>query len=307
MPEFDGAWGKSHAAAFANANFGSATSRTTLLAKRLLGSASTHLAADFSMRGANLGASRYMRSVAVAFSGPATPVIARLPSPCSFAPRYFANSAAVRFIRTSFSFARKLFGAPIRSLNFDRLERIYRRLSRRASLPALVNPEPLVRMLAHVGFNHSHEARGILTHVRIFIAGAHKLERACELQVIFLLIGVPRQKPRNDRSIRAQRDSCDARCGGSWFAKKIHEDTFVEQCVRVGQNADRAAFAKHFQNSARGTVFFDRTIPGKTAIAIDERVYAGIGNGTHQEMKRVTVESMREWRKFPGAHVAGEE
>src|ERR1700745_2920449 len=191
MPDFDNVCGKSHAAAFANANFGSATSRTVLLAKRLLGGASTHLAADFSMRGANLGASRYMRSVAVAFSGPATPAIVRVPSPCSFAPRYFANSLAVRFIRTSFLFARKLFGAPIRPLKFDRLERIYRRLSRRASLPALVNPEPLVRMLAHVGFNHSHEARGILTHVGIFIAGTHKIELARELQPIFLLAGVP--------------------------------------------------------------------------------------------------------------------
>src|SRR6202030_1718395 len=219
MPEFDGARGKSHAAAFANANFGSATSRTTLLAKRLLGGASTHLAADFSMRGANLGASRYMRSVAVAFSGPATPVIARLPSPCSFAPRYCANSAALRFIRTSFLFARKLFGAPIRSLNFDRLERIYRRFSRRASLPALVNPEPLVRMLAHVGFNHSHEARGILTHVGIFIAGAHKLERACKLQAIFLLAGIPHQKSRHDGRIRSQRDPCNARRCGSLVAR----------------------------------------------------------------------------------------
>src|SRR6202030_393787 len=107
--------------------------------------------------------------------------------------------------------------------------------------------------------------------------------------------------------IRSQRDPCNARRCGSWSAKERHEDTFVERCVRVGQYADRAAFAKHFQNSARGAIFFDGTIPGKTAIAVDERVHSCIGDGAHQEMKRVAVESVREWRKFPGAHVAGEE
>ena len=90
-------------------------------------------------------------------------------------------------------------------------------------------------------------------------------------------------------------------------AEEIHEDAFVERCVGVGEYAYRAAFAKHFQNRARGAVFFDRLISGEAAIAIDERVDARIGDGPHQEMQRVAVERVREGREFPCAHVAGEE
>src|SRR4029077_16536540 len=81
----------------------------------------------------------------------------------------------------------------------------------------------------------------------------------------------------------------------------------IERRVGVGQNAHRAAFAEHFQNSARGAIFFDWLIARKAAIAIDGRVPARIGDGPYEEMERVAVERVCERSEFPGAHVPGEE
>src|SRR5450755_898615 len=98
-----------------------------------------------------------MRSDALAFSGLAAPEIARLASPWSFAPRYSASSAAVRFMGTSFSFYSQLLAAvKIGEFCFCKrlrqLNRIDGPLAQRARFPPFVDPEPLVGMLANVRF-----------------------------------------------------------------------------------------------------------------------------------------------------------
>ena len=142
--------GKSHAAAFANANFGSATSRIVLPASASArGSEDALRLADFSTRG------RKFRSVEVDEVGGCCVFRAgdardrEASVALELRAKIFCQFSGCAIHVTSFDFcSRGIALAPIVSLRFEKLKRIDRRFSGRASLPALVNPEPLVGMLA---------------------------------------------------------------------------------------------------------------------------------------------------------------
>src|SRR5258706_16182867 len=54
---------------------------------------------------------------------------------------------------------------------------VHVRLPRRSRLPALMNPEPLVRVQSHHALNRSGEARRIHPDVLIVIAGSNQFDR----------------------------------------------------------------------------------------------------------------------------------
>src|SRR5580704_1841641 len=138
-----------------------------------------------------------MRSSACARSGLATPETGASASPSSLAPRYWAISPAVWVMATS---RRKDFPGrdkiserrPLSHPGFEssggnarhscsaserrNLKRIDRLLTRRARLPPLVDPNPLIRMFGDVVFNDASEARSVLADVRLFVAGSSKFD-----------------------------------------------------------------------------------------------------------------------------------
>jgi len=65
------------------------------------------------------------------------------------------------------------------------LGRINFLFARRASLPSLVDPEPLIRICAHIIFNSLGETRGVLANIPFFISRSRKLYCRFKAQTIF--------------------------------------------------------------------------------------------------------------------------
>src|SRR5690242_7672027 len=138
-------------------------------------------------------------------------------------------------------------------------------------------------MSVNVIFYDAIETQGVFANVGFFILRALESDGRTEAEPIFPQRIVPGEESGNDSGTGATRDAGKSRGGGGGDAEKIHEDAFIERCVLVGKNTDRAAVVQDAQNGAGGIIFFDGPIPGKATIAIDERVHAGIFDGAREK------------------------
>src|SRR5712671_4952207 len=100
---------------------------------------------------------------------------------------------------------------------------INRWLAFRPGLPAAVNPQPLIRVLPHVGLENPVEVLCIFQHVAGEIAGIDQFDGGIEAEPMFLEIFVPDQKTGNHCCARPQRKQGDGWCRCGRYSEKICE------------------------------------------------------------------------------------
>ncbi len=155
-------------------------------------------------------------------------------------------------------------------------------------------------------FDNFGESLCVFEDIAVGVAGSNQFDGRFEAKTIFAQACVPPAVTGNDGSVGVQRHAREAGRRTSWLAEEIDEDAFCAHRVLVGEDADGSLFMQDAQQRAGGFIFEDRRIAREAAIAIDERVDAGIVERARHVVQRKSVKRMRKRRKLPRADVACE-
>ena len=117
------------------------------------------------------------------------------------------------------------------------------RLPWRPCLPALMDPEPLVRVKTDHPLNGRREASRVHLNVLIMIAGANQLDRRVTVKKVALPFLVPNGAGWDHHGISLQGERCDARGCASQLPKEGNKNSFARLGVEIGQDTERATFA----------------------------------------------------------------
>src|SRR5580698_4909989 len=189
------------------------------------------------------------------------------------------------------------------------------------SLPASMEPEPLVRIAADVVFDHAGEERGVgddigfvacstvvwSAVVRSGVAPApHELKRGIEAQGIFAELVIPGGKSRHDGGVGAEGNAGQSAGGVGRDAEEIYEHALRWSHVGVHENAYDLAHAHRGEQAADEVVFADGAIAMHGAVAPDERVDVRIVERAHDDPHRMALQRMGKGGEFPSPEMAGE-
>ena len=169
-----------------------------------------------------------------------------------------------------------------------------------------MDPEPLVGMAAGEVFDDAREELGVGEDVGVEIAGADELERRLEAKAVFAQVAIPEAVTGDDSGVGLQGQAGDTSGGASGNAEEIHEDAIVGEGVEVEKNADRTAGAQDAKNRAHGVGFVHGNVAGKTAVAVDKGVDAGIVERANEKVQWETEESLGGRAELPGTHMPSE-
>src|SRR4030095_6772972 len=117
------------------------------------------------------------------------------------------------------------------------------RLPLRSRLPALMNPQPLVRIHAHHPLHCRGNTRYVHVYVLIVVCGSIQLDWWVTVEKITFSFLIPHCAGGNYYRISLQRQRGDAGSCAGKLAKERNKKHFACLRVEVGQDAKRAAFA----------------------------------------------------------------
>src|SRR5205085_8024584 len=146
----------------------------------------------------------------------------------------------------------------------------------RPCVPSLVYPQPLIRELSDVAFDNGGVESGDFTHIFFLVPGGRNLEWRINVKHESLLLFIPGDEDRKNRSPCAQRKRGNAGGGGSWNAEEIYKDPFVRLSVKVNENAECTARAQSSEHGTHGRAFIYGAVAESRASlfnqAFDERI-----------------------------------
>ena len=180
-------------------------------------------------------------------------------------------------------------------------------LAGRPSLPALVNPEPLVWERPHVAFDGGGEARGVDLDVANVVARADEFDDGAAAEDELPAPLVPGRADGDHGGVGAQGEGGDAGGRAGEAAEEGDEDALALLRVEVGEDAERAALFEQAQGRARGHFFINRPVAEARPQALDKRVDERVVNRAHEEADRLVEGGVCEAEEFPSAEVRGEE
>ena len=181
------------------------------------------------------------------------------------------------------------------------------RLPRRPCLPALMNPEPLVRVKTDHALNRRCEASGVNLDVLAVIAGTNQLDRRVAVKKVALPFLVPDGAGWNHYRISLQRECGNAGSRAGELSEEGNKNSFARLRVEIREDAERATFAQHSQRLSGCTLFIDRSIAKPRPDALDHFFDARIVERANQETDRILKRRPAEAVQFPATQVACQE
>src|SRR5208337_2907502 len=182
---------------------------------------------------------------------------------------------------------------------------VERQLAGWPSLPAAVDPEPLVGIATDEVFDDFGEFRCVGDDVNLVIAGANQLYGGIEAQDVFAQLRIPYRKAGDYGGAGAQGNAGEAAGGAGWNAEEIDEHSLRRGHIGVHENADGFAGAHSGEQAADEIVFVDSAVAVHGAIALDQGVDVGIVERAHDDRQRMALQGVGEGGKLPSAEVSG--
>src|ERR1035438_3608855 len=136
-----------------------------------------------------------------------------------------------------------------------------RRLSRRAGLPAAVDPQPLIGIGADRGFESGVQSRRVARGI------ARNFHRRIEPQHVAALVFHPQRVGRNYRRAAVRGDFGKAHAGAGGHAEEIDEHAGLERRVLVDQDADFVIAGDSAAATDVAAVDFDSNVAIDLAVA----------------------------------------
>ena len=147
---------------------------------------------------------------------------------------------------------------------------VQRRFPWWAGLPAAMDPEPLVGILADEVFDDFGEFCGVGYDVGFVVAGANQLYGGIEAQDVFLQLRIPYREAGDDGGVGAQGYAGETAGGAGGDAEEIHEHALRRGHVGIHEDAYGFAVAHGGEQAADEIVFVDGAVAVHGAIALDE-------------------------------------
>src|SRR5439155_16247726 len=181
------------------------------------------------------------------------------------------------------------------------------RLARRARLPALVHPQPLLGVAADHLLEDGGEALGVAAHVLGRVARALHLEDGEHVHAVAGAPALADDEGRHDGRVGAERDTGHAAVRARRQPEEVHEHPEPPGRVLVDGEHEEPALVERLQHPARAGALADH--PGARPPAelgepaVDER----IGDGTVYHVDRVAALPVREDQELPVAEMPAQD
>src|ERR1041385_8352555 len=157
---------------------------------------------------------------------------------------------------------------------------VYRRLAFRTRLPAAVNPEPLVGILANHFFQFRLQGLSIAGEI------AGNGERRGETKDVAALPIAPEGEAGNHGGAGMRGEFGEAGAGAGFLAEEVDEDAVGDAGVLIGQDTHGLIRGQGFENRAAEIFLADGHVSRESAAAFDHRIEIRIVERTHNHVPR---------------------
>src|SRR5215813_2417643 len=180
------------------------------------------------------------------------------------------------------------------------------RFPRGPSLPALVDPHPLIRILTNQLLHRSCETSRIDFEILVLVSCAYQFEWWITVEEVTPLLCVPNCDGGNNQRIGFQCKSRNARRRASEPPEEWNKDPFVWLSVQVREYPQRASGFEYAQRLASRVLFVDGAISKSSSDAFNHGLDARIVYWANQKANRIFERRPAKAEHFPRAQVSRE-